>query len=206
MISTGTEELKKIFEEYKNIITIYGEAGTGKTTLCLLAAIEQASNNKKVLFLDTEKNFSLERVWQLLTNNDKDCVKNILVLKLNNFNLQHTQIKNLENIKNVSLIVIDSITNHYRRLYGREPELAKGMLGKQLSVLNKISKNNVPVMITSQVYSDLKDSINPLGKEILKRASNKIIRLEKNPRKIIFEKPEKKGLYFDILNEGIKIK
>ena len=54
MIKTGTEELDNFLENYKGLTTLYGEGGSGKTTLCMLAAIEQALNNKKVLYLDTE--------------------------------------------------------------------------------------------------------------------------------------------------------
>jgi len=204
MISTGSQDLEK-FLKYNDVTTIYGEAGSGKTTLCLLAAIEQALNNKKVLFLDSEKNFSTERFEQLLNGRNKDCIKNILVLKIKNFNLQHQQIKQLENIKNISLIIVDSITHYYRRLYRREPEIAKAMLGKQLSILNFISKKNIPILVTSQVYSNMTDGVLPLAKEILTKFSKAMIKLEKSPRKLIVEKPEKKEIKFEIINEGIKI-
>ena len=203
MINTGSEDLNKFLEVYSEITSIYGEAGSGKSTLCLLAAIEQALNNKKVLFLDTEENFSLERFEQLLNNRNKECIKNILILKVKNFNIQHQQVKNLEEIKNISLIIIDSITHHYRRLYSREPELAKGMLGKQLSILNKISKN-IPILITSQVYSNMNNDVQAVGKDILIKFSKTIIKLEKNPRKIINE-TNKKNSNFEITNEEIKI-
>src|SRR3989338_4816230 len=161
MILTGSEDLNNFLSGYENITAIYGEAGSGKTTLCLLATIEQALNNKKVLFLDSESNFSTERFEQLLNTRNKDCIKNILILKIKNFNLQHSQIKSLENIKNISLIIVDSITHYYRRLQRREPEVARAMLGKQLSILNNISKNNIPVLVTSQVYSNMNNDVSP---------------------------------------------
>ncbi len=169
MISTGSEDLDKILNGYNqnSITSFYGEAGSGKTTLCLLAVIEQALNNKKVLFLDTESNFSTERFEQLLKDRNKDCIKNILILKIKNFNLQHSQIKSLENIKNISLIVVDSMTHYYRRLHRREPEIAEAMLGKQLSILDNITKNNIPVLVTSQVYSNMDNDVSPLAKEVL---------------------------------------
>ena len=201
MISTGSEDLNKFLKEYNNeVTTIYGEAGTGKTTLCLLAAIEQAKNNKKVIFLDTEQNFSLERLQQI--NNNKEILKNIIVLKLKNFNIQHTQVKALVEIKNVSLIILDSSTHHFRRLVRKEPEIARAMLAKQLSILNQISKKEIPILVTSQVYSDMQNDVLPLGKEQLKRFSKTIIKLEKNPRKI---KLDDKEINFEIVNTGIKI-
>ena len=84
MIKTGTEELDNFLENYKGLTTLYGEGGSGKTTLCMLAAIEQALNNKKVLYLDTEINFSADRFEQILNNRNKECIKNILVLKIKN--------------------------------------------------------------------------------------------------------------------------
>ena len=206
MINIGSEDLNKLLVGYKNnvVTSIYGEAGSGKTTLCLLAAIEQALNNKKILFLDTESNFSVDRFEQLLNKRNKECIKNILVLKVKNFNLQHNQIKNLEEIKNISLIIIDSLTHHYRRLNNREPDLAKGMLAKQLSILNKILKSKVNVIITSQVYSNMNKGILPVGKEVINRFSKNIIKLEKNPRRIKNETINK-STRFEIVNEGIKI-
>ncbi|HIH25682.1 AAA family ATPase [Candidatus Woesearchaeota archaeon] len=203
MIKTGTEELDNFLENYKGLTTLYGEGGSGKTTLCMLAAIEQALNNKKVLYLDTEINFSADRFEQILNNRNKECIKNILVLKIKNFNLQHTQIKTLEGIKNISLIIVDSITHHYRRLYSREPEIARAMLGKQLSILKEISKT-IPIIITSQVYSNMENSSNLLARETIKKYSDKIIRLEKNPRKMIIETTNK-TTSFEIVGDGIKL-
>ena len=206
MIKTGSAPLDNFLKGYQenSITTIYGEAGSGKSTICLLAAIEQALNNKKILFLDTEKNFSTERFEQLLNNRNKECIKNILVLKIKNFNLQHTQIKTLEGIKNISLIIIDSINHHYRRLYSREPEIAKAMLGKQLSILKQISKNNIAILITSQVYSNMNNGVQAVGKEILIKFSKSIIKLEKNPR-VLIDETNKKQNNFKITNEGIQL-
>ena len=203
MIKTGSTDLNEFLDNYNGVNVLYGEGGSGKTTMCILAAIEQALENKKVLYLDTEINFSTERFEQILNNRNKECMKNILILKIKNFNLQHTQIKTLEGIKNISLIILDSITHHYRRLYSREPEIARAMLGKQLSILKEISKT-IPVIITSQVYSSMENSSNLLAKETIKKFSDRIIRLEKNPRKMMIEGSEKKK-GFEIVNDGIKI-
>jgi len=47
------------------ITTIYGPAGTGKTNFCMLVAISQAKKGNKVIFVDAEGGFSVERLKQI---------------------------------------------------------------------------------------------------------------------------------------------
>ena len=75
-----------------NIIAIYGEAGTGKTTLSLIAAIDKLKLGKKVLFLDTENSFPIERFKQL-TENNLSLLDNLILIKANNFKEQQEKIK-----------------------------------------------------------------------------------------------------------------
>src|SRR3989338_3826200 len=64
-VSSGSGALDKLLEggyETDVITTIYGPAGSGKTTTCLLAAVSTATvkenKDKKVVFIDTEGGFS----------------------------------------------------------------------------------------------------------------------------------------------------
>ena len=84
-ISSGSSE----FDEWLNggydtdVITVfYGPAGSGKTNLCLIAAAEQAALGKKVVFIDTEGGFSVERLRQLA---DLEVLKNIVIIKATTF-------------------------------------------------------------------------------------------------------------------------
>jgi len=61
------------------VSTIYGPAGSGKSTLCLLALIEVVKSGKKVLFIDTEGGFSIERMRQLAPNAD-ELLKRVIFL------------------------------------------------------------------------------------------------------------------------------
>ncbi|MAG50627.1 hypothetical protein CL621_03225, partial [archaeon] len=104
------------FFNYKDIaIMIYGEAATGKTTFCLIAAIKYAKQGK-VIFLDTENSFSIERIKQLYPDYKK-IINNIFLFKINNFNEQKNQFNRLKEIiksSKAKLIIIDTIGMHYR--------------------------------------------------------------------------------------------
>ena len=64
-ISTGSHDLNKWLEEgyEKDVITMMaGGPGSGKTNFAILVACSQAKKGNKVLFIDTEGGFSVERV------------------------------------------------------------------------------------------------------------------------------------------------
>src|SRR3989339_2029399 len=90
-ISAGSYDLNKfLFGGYETdiITTIYGQAGSGKTNLCMLAAVSQAKKANKVIYIDTEGGFSVERFKQLAGESYKETLKNILLLKPTKFNEQ----------------------------------------------------------------------------------------------------------------------
>ena len=73
-ISTGSEYLNKFLNsgyEKGRISVIFGPAATGKTTLCMLAALATAKSGKKILFIDTENGFSVERLKQMSKDYEK---------------------------------------------------------------------------------------------------------------------------------------
>ncbi len=205
MISTGSKDLDEFLEGYNKVSVIYGPAASGKTTLCLLATLQQVKNNKKVLFLDTENGFSIDRFKQLAKDNYEKYLDNVFLFKIKNFKEQQQKIKDIKDLtekSNISLVVIDNIVIFYRMLLKRKKDLANNMLISQLRILNEIS-NKIPVIITSQVYSDIEDNkIKIVGGKILENNCNILIELQNNPRKLIL-KNEKNEFLFKVVNEGI---
>lgn len=236
-ISAGSYDLNKfLFGGYETdiISTIYGPAGSGKTNLCMLVALSQAKKGNKIIYIDTEGGFSIDRAKQILKGEkDERILENILLLKPTSFEEQEIAFRQLlKNVNqgNVSVIIIDSMTILYRLELGdaiqsKEDGKIKEInrkLAKQLRILNEISrKQNIPVIITNQVYSEfisnekikegVKRGVNMVGGDLLKYWSKCLIELrnERGRRSINLIKhrsmPEKE-MQFEITNEGIRKK
>lgn len=194
------------FLDLKNGINlVYGEGATGKTTLALMLS-HDFSKFSKVIFIDTENGFNFERFKQISQENYESCLKNILLFKVKDFEEQIKIIKNLGDIKKINLIIIDSIGVHYRR----ESKININVLNKKFIEMFKelrlLNKKGVNVFLTNQVYRNFKENkLENVGGKTVKNFSKVLIRLEKNPRRIIKEKPSNIEYLFEIKDGGIKI-
>jgi DNA repair protein RadB len=226
-ISTGSDEMDNWLNggfEKDIITTLYGPAGSGKTNLCVMAAAQQAMQGRKVIFIDTEGGFSIDRLNQLTP---EGCIKNILLLRVTNFAEQREAFNKLLSLlkKNIGLIIVDSMVMLYRlEIGGVNKERAikiNGALVRQMRILSEIArKKNIPVIITDQVYGQFlsredfeagkQKEVAMVGGDILKYWSKCIIELQNldfGRKKIILKKhrslPEKE-FCFKINDKGIK--
>lgn len=229
-ISAGSFDLNKfLFGGYETdiITTIYGDAGSGKTNLCMILASSQAKKGNKVLFIDTEGGFSIERFKQLTGESYESYLKNILLLKPTSFKEQIKIFQTLEKqISNISLVIVDGMTMLYRlELSESREDIIKVKeinkeLAKQMRILAEIARTkNIPVIITNQTYKEFLSKENfergftpdsfMVGGDILKYWSKCLIeiKMEKGKRKLILKKHRsqpQKELSFYITNSGIK--
>ncbi len=223
-ISAGSYDLNKwLCGGYETDIVsiIYGSSGTGKTNFCLLTAVSQAKKGSKVLYIDTEGGFSIERVKQLSPEKADEVLKNIFLLKPTNFEEQKEAFRTLlsQLKKQASLIIVDGMTILYRLDFAearnstqdaeRKMQKINSELVTQIKTLAEIArKKEIPVIITNQVYSWENES-KMVGGDILKYWSKCHIELEneKGKRTAHLRKhrslPEK-SLVFQITNDGIK--
>ena len=77
-LPTGSRILDNMLDggyEQDIITTIYGPAGAGKTNLCILCATNTARLKKKVIYVDTENNFSLDRFKQICSSINQNYAK-----------------------------------------------------------------------------------------------------------------------------------
>lgn len=230
-IMTGSRDINLWLGGYeKGVITLfYGPAASGKSNFTMLACCHLSKNNGKVLYIDTEGSFSLDRVKQISGENCENILKNIIIIKPTNFFEQKKAFLTLfkeTKSKNISLIIVDSMTMLYRlelaeaRKKGlEEVRRVNNDLANQMKSLYEVAmKLNIPIIITSQVYSDFlseedwlsgkEAGVNVVGGDILKYWSKCILELKNKSgrKKAIIRKhrslPEKE-LNFMIVNEGI---
>src|SRR3989338_1082248 len=198
------------------ITTIYGPAGSGKTVLCMLCAINIARQNKKIVYVDTESGFSLERLKQIALDYKK-ILDNIIFLRPVSFDDQKKVFEKLRNLVNdkIGLIVIDTIAMLYRLELGKNDDVyeVNRELGKQIAYLAEIAaKHGIPVLVTNHVYSDFgeKNKVNIVGGDILKYGSKCLIELQITPynnRRAILKKhrsiADENRITFKIVQGGI---
>ena len=232
-ISAGSYDLNKwLYGGYEaGIITmIVGPPASGKTNFVILASCSLAKKGSKVIFIDTEGGFSVERVKQIVGEGYENILKNILILNPVSFEEQTKIFTNLLNKvkkENIGLIVVDGMAMLYRLELGDALKLkddnkvkeVNREVAKQMRILAEISRRqNMPILITNQVYHEflsekdwkkgIKPEANIVGGDLFKYWSKTIIELKINDgkKKAILLKHRSmpiKELNFEIRNEGI---
>jgi DNA repair protein RadB len=174
---------------------VYGEYATGKTTLCLQMCVRASRDGKKSFFIDTEGGFSPERLAQM---GGETALKNVMVFEVRDFSEQTERVIGLEGMMSgkVGFVCVDSVVSLFRLEasdYDTRLDLSRKM-GRQLLVLSRIARtNNIPVLVTNQVYEKMpsdsnqkyiskgisRESVMPLGGDVLKYWCKMIVKLEK---------------------------
>lgn len=217
-IRTGTTVLDWLLEGgyEKDVLTcIYGAPGSGKTNI-LLSCIANSSSlkGKKIIYIDTEGNFSTTRFKQICSDYE-EVMDRMVFLSPVTFDEQRNAFDKLRKIvtDKVGLIVLDSVAMLYRLELGKTKDVynVNRDLGLQLSYLTEIArKKNIPVLVTNQVYADIdKGGLKMVGGDILRYSSKCLIELsrEDDVRTATLRKHRSlpdKSINFMITDEGIE--
>jgi DNA repair protein RadA len=173
-ITSGSKELDDLLGgkgmETKAITEAFGAYGSGKTQLGLSLAVnvqlplEQGGADGKAVYIDTEGTFRPERIKQIAEEkglNPESVLKNILVARAFNSDHQILLIDKVgELVKNgepIRLVVVDSLTAHFRAEFSGRGQLAdrQQKLNKYLHNLMKMSEQfNLGVYVTNQVMAN----------------------------------------------------
>lgn len=163
----------------RTITHIYGAPGSGKTNIALMAAAS-AAREGKVVFVDAEGGFSVERLRQITGKDFSEVLKNIIIIEPSEFDEQKVAINKLKEIVPSSgavLAIIDSIAVLYRL----EEDKDVRELARQLANLLHIArKNSIPVLITNQIYTDVETGKSvPIGGDVIRYWAKISIELDK---------------------------
>jgi len=173
--------------ESSAITQLYGEGGSGKTNICLQVSRNVVNAGHKVVFIDTE-GVSMERFQQICgEDEDYQCVSREVLFfqpmsssQLND-SIRSTK-KLVEKDLHIGLIVLDSATVFYRMNLGsgREEENRREIANVILDLMNISRKQDIPVLITTQVYSSMgPGDVRPIGGHSLAHNCKAIMKLER---------------------------
>ncbi|NVM55500.1 MAG: DNA repair and recombination protein RadA [Candidatus Helarchaeota archaeon] len=171
-VSTGSENLDALLGggvEAQAITEVFGEFRTGKTQIAHQLAVNvqlpkaKGGLNGGVIYIDSEGTFRPERIVQMATAIGADPEKllaNIQVARVYNSDHQIFVAEKAQEIiveNNIKLIVIDSVTSHFRAEYiGRENlPTRQGKLNKHLHSLQRMADiYSCVVFITNQAMAN----------------------------------------------------
>ena len=201
-LTTGSAELDTLLSggmETQAITECYGAYGSGKTQIAHQLAVNvQLPKDKgglggSALFVDTENTFRPERIEQMakaINLDPKEVLEKIYVGRAYNSDHQILLIEKAKDMikeKNIRLVVIDSLTSHFRSEYVGRGSLAtrQQKLNQHLHTLQKIAdKYNCVVYVTNQVMAKpdvlFGDPTEAVGGHVLHHAATFRIYLRKS--------------------------
>jgi len=226
--------------ESQAITEFYGEFGSGKTQVGHQMAVnvqlplEEGGLNGSVIIIDTENTFRPERITQMVMGlsakkgknyDPEEFLKNIHVAKAYNSNHQILLVDTANDLaeklrdsdKPVRLLIVDSLTAHFRAEY-----VGRGTLADRQQKLNKHMHDlmrfaglyNAAIIVTNQVMSKpdafFGDPTKPIGGHIVghtatfrlylrkSKGEKRIARLVDSPNL-----PEGEAI-FSVTTEGLK--
>jgi len=188
-LTTGSKALDELLGggfETQAITELFGEFGSGKTQiahqLCVNVQLpeEEGGLDGHALFIDTENTFRPERIIQMAGAyeiDSKEALKKIHVAMAYNSNHQMILVEKAMDVAKeypVRLIVVDSLTGHFRAEYVGRGTLAERQqkLNKHMHTLLKFGRiYNAVICVTNQVAARpdtfFGDPTHPIGGHIV---------------------------------------
>jgi len=168
-ISTGSKDFDTLLAggfESGAITEIFSAYGGGKTQISHILTVNCLKQFKdaSVVFIDTENTFRPERIQQIAKAaglNPSETLKRIFVARAYNSDHQMLLAEKVEDIikkdgKSVKLVVVDSLTAHFRAEFVGRGTLAERQqkLNKHMHTLSRLAAiHNLCVYVTNQVMA-----------------------------------------------------
>lgn len=205
-LTTGCSSLDNLLGggiETQSITEFYGEFGTGKSQICQQLCVtvqlpyERGGLDGGALYIDTENTFRPERIMQIAPHfnlDPKEALKRIIFAEAYTSSHQMVLLENADEVikeNNIKLIIIDSLTSHFRSEYiGREMLASRQQqLNKHLHKLIRLARAfNAAAVITNQVMAQpdvfFFKGVQPVGGHIIGHTSHTRVYLRKGKENI----------------------
>jgi len=218
--STGNAALDTLIGgglELRTITQFYGEPASGKSTLCLVAAVACLRAGHAVAWIDSE-GFSTERFRQIAGADTEKIAERFFLFEPVDFEHQGSMILEVEKVLKAhkpGLLVIDSATALYRTDLEKGRDAMQALTRQMIHLLGYATRDEIPVIVTNQVYMDtVKNTFYGLGGTALEHISKVIVRLEKTEtpglRRARLVKhrsrPEGASFEYEITGDGIGVR
>ena len=188
-LTTGSKAFDELIGggvESQSIMEFFGEFGSSKTQVCFQLAVnatlpeEKGGLDSDVIIIDSENTFRPERIIQMATYlgaDPQETLRRIHVARA--FDSQHQVLlvekaMDLAKETKVRLLIVDSLTSHFRAEY-----VGRGALAERQQVLNRhmhdllnfATLNNAAIVVTNQVAAKpdafFGDPTRPIGGHIV---------------------------------------
>ena len=188
-LTTGSKAFDELLAgglESQSITEFFGDFGSSKTQVCFQLAVnatmpeERGGLDSDVIIIDSENTFRPERIVQMATYlglDPEETLSRIHVARA--FNSQHQillvdKAMELAQQYKVRLLIVDSLTSHFRAEY-----VGRGTLAERQQVLNRhmhdllnfATLNNAVIAVTNQVAAKpdafFGDPTRPIGGHIV---------------------------------------
>ncbi|HIJ00022.1 MAG TPA: DNA repair and recombination protein RadA [Candidatus Methanomethylophilaceae archaeon] len=188
-LTTGSKAFDELMGgglETQSITEFYGEFGSCKTQVCFQLAVnatmpvEKGGFDSEVIMIDTENTFRPERIIQMANHLGLDPIETLKKIHVARAFNSHHQIllvdkaAELAKERNVRLLIVDSLTSHFRAEY-----VGRGTLAERQQILNRhmhdllafATVNNALIAVTNQVSAKpdafFGDPTRPIGGHIV---------------------------------------
>ncbi len=187
--------------ETQTITEFYGEYGSGKSQVCHQLCVnvqlppERGGLAGGALYVDTENTFRTERLVamaQHLGLDPQHVARNVIVADAYTSDHQIFLLENADQIikdNNIRLIIVDSLTAHFRSEYVGRESLAprQQKLNKHMHKLIRLARAfNAVAVVTNQVMAKpdvfFGDAVHPIGGHVVGHTSHTRIYLRKASR------------------------
>jgi len=203
--------------EARTISQIYGSPASGKSTLCMIAAVSCLRAGHPVVFIDSE-GFSIERFRQITGEDTEKLADRLYLFEPIDFEQQGNMIAEADKIlksHKPGLFILDSATALYRTDLDKGRDAMQMLTRQMIQILGYAKRYDLAVIITNQVYMDTtRNTFYGLGGTAMEHLSKVIVRLERlempGRRRATLVKhrsqPEGASFDFEMVQDGIKTK